>query len=116
MATAISAVTFLLCRRKQGEETTQHNFQNTAFSRDSPENIELPQIPHTEDGYEEPAQYAQLDSFRRVPIDDNYQSLNANYTQLDKGLFENVPQYASLNMACNSRNETPAEPVYETVT
>jgi hypothetical protein len=61
----------------------------------------LPQIPGSGGGYEEPAQYAQLDSSKRVriPIDANYQSLNAdNYTQLDRGLKEDVHQYASLNV------------------
>ncbi len=68
IATALSAVTYLLCRRKLGEKKLTNNFQNAAFTSDTPENIELPKIP--EDGYEEPAQ---LDSSRR---DSNYQSLN----------------------------------------
>ena len=69
IATAMSAVTYLLCRRKLGEKKLTNNFQNAAFtSDDTPENIELPKIP--EDGYEEPAQ---LDSSTR---DSNYQSLN----------------------------------------
>ena len=115
IATAIS-VTHCICRRKPREEATQDNFQNAGFASDTAESIEIYQIPDTEEDYEEPAQYAQLDSSKRVPIDGNYQSLNADYTRLDRGLIENVPQYASLNMACNSRNDTPAEPEYETVT
>jgi flagellar basal body-associated protein FliL len=59
--------------------------------------IEIPRIPVSEGGYEEPAQYQQLDSSRRVPVDANYQSLqNANYTQLNMSLKEVVQQYASL--------------------
>ena len=59
--------------------------------------IELPNVRVAEAGYEEPAQYQQLDSSRRVPVDANYQSLqNANYTQLDRSLKEVVQQYASL--------------------
>ena len=53
--------------------------------RDKPDytqpNIELPRIPVSEGGYEEPAQYQQLDNSRRVPVDENYRSLqNVNYT------------------------------------
>ena len=61
--------------------------------------FELPQIPDTEVGaYEEPAQYAKLDSSKRVPVDGNYQSLNAeNCTRLGKSLNEDVQQCASLN-------------------
>ncbi len=87
MAIAISVLVFLLCRRKRG-----------AASHTQP-NIELPQVPDSGGGYEEPAQYAQLDSSKRDRIDANYQSLNAdNYTQLDRGLNEDVHQYASLNI------------------
>jgi hypothetical protein len=57
---------------------------------------ELPPVPVSEGGYEEPAQYQQLDSSRRVPMDANYQCLNANYTQLNRNSREVIQPYASL--------------------
>ncbi len=59
-----------------------------------PPTIELPRIPDPEVGdYEEPSQYAQLDSSRRDRIDGNYQSLNAENSSLNTGSneIENVP-------------------------
>ena len=118
MAITISVIACILRRRKRGDaDSTQPSIElpkirNSEDVYEEPDNsrkvpppltIELPQIPDLEvGGYEEPAQYAQLDSSKRVSIDGNYQSLNAeNYTQLDRGLDEDVQQYVSLNTGSN---------------
>ncbi len=133
MAIAISILACLLSRRKRTKAGyTQSNielpeipnfegiYEEPAQVDDSSRNIpppptlELPQIPDTEVGaYEEPAQYAQLDSSKRVSIDGNYESLNAeNYTQLDKSLNEDVQQYASLNTGSNKIQDVSGELQY----
>ena len=137
----IMVVACLLYRRKPKNENTRDtgNIQNAAYEGDTQTDRRLPEIPHSDRDYEEPAQYAQLDSSMRVPIDANYQSLDiegytqldsskrvpidANYQslqtrdqmQLDRDHSENVEQYASMNIDNNSRNEFPDESVYEEV-
>ena len=64
-----------ILQRKNTEDTG--NIQNAVYEGDTRADRELPQIPHTDGDYEQPAEYAQLDSSKRVPIDENYQSLIA---------------------------------------
>ncbi len=69
MAIAIVFLVFLFCRRKRGDAShTQPNIE-------LPQIPDSPQIPHSEGGYEEAAHYAQLDSSKRVSINENYQPL-----------------------------------------
>ena len=49
--------------------------QNPAYEGETQLSRKLPQVPYSESGYEEPAEYAQLDILQRVPMDANYQSL-----------------------------------------
>ena len=51
------------------------NIQNAVYEGDARQDRELPQMPQTDGDYEQPAEYAQLVSSKRVPIDANYQSL-----------------------------------------
>ena len=62
-----------ILQRKNTEDTG--NIQNVVYEGDTRADRELPQIPHTDGDYEQPAEYAQLDSSKRVPIHENYQSL-----------------------------------------
>ena len=72
-------------------------------------NREVPQTTDTEGhGYEDPTQYQQLDSSRRVPNDANY----AHYTKLDRSLNEDIHEYMPLNMISNPGNDVLDE--YET--
>ena len=100
----ILVILIIICfryRRTFERESTQDvgNIQNAAYNGDTQPDRELPQIPHNNDSvYEEPAEYEQLDSSKRAPVDENYQSLNVEgYEQLQTDPNENVPQYASLN-------------------
>ena len=63
---------------------------NAQPSRNPQQNRELPPVLDVEDIYEEPVEYAQLDNSKRVPIDDNYQALNAHYTKRDRRFNEDV--------------------------
>ena len=122
MATIVLVLTLILLiicfRHRRVLESTRDvgNIQNAAYEGDTQPERELPQIPGTSSEYEEPAQYSQLDSSKRVPTDDNYQSLNVEgYQQLQIDPNENIPQYTSLksnnNLANNDR--IPGESVYE---
>ena len=51
------------------------NIQNAVYEGDIQLHRKLPHTPHTDGDYEQPAEYAQLDSSKRVPMDANYQSL-----------------------------------------
>ena len=51
------------------------NIQNAAYDGDKQPQRKLPDIPYSNSDYEEPSDYAQLDSSKRVPMDANYQSL-----------------------------------------
>ena len=90
--------------------------QNAVYDEDTQLDT-LPQAHHTDGDHEQPAaEYAQLDSSKRVPVDENYQSLNVEgYDQLQKNPNENVPQYTSLNMKRNDNKRTPEEPTYEEI-
>ena len=55
--------------------TDTENIQNAVYEGDARQDRELPQIPQTDGEYKQPAEYAQLVSSKRVPIDANYQSL-----------------------------------------
>jgi hypothetical protein len=116
MATAIVIVACLFYRRKRGKANSRDidSIQNTAYEGDTPRNIELQKIPDPESVYEEPAEYAQLASSLREPVDENYQSLLnvQNYEQPDTDYNEKFQQYASMNMESNPRNEVPD---YETI-
>ena len=89
------------------------NIQNAAYEGDVKLDRALPQIPQTDSKYEKPAVYAQLDNSHRVPIDENYQSLNVEgYEQLQTDHNENIPQYASLNNNLGG-GQIPVESMYE---
>ena len=83
--------------------------------RNSQQNRELPPVPGEEGIYEEPADYAQLDTSKRVPIDNNYQPLNAHYTKLDRSLNEDVQEYTPLHTGDNPENDGPQKLEYVTV-
>ena len=51
------------------------NIQNAVHEGEMRLHRQLPHTPHTDGDYEQPAEYAQLDSSKRVPMDANYQSL-----------------------------------------
>ena len=74
-------ICWFLYRRKPGRrranENTQNinNIKNAAYEGDTPVQRRLPQVSSSNSDYEEPAEYQQLDSSKRVPIDANYQSL-----------------------------------------
>ena len=129
MATVVlilAVMLIIICfryRRTLERENTRDvgNIQNTAYEGDTQPDRELPQIPHnTNREYEEPAVYAQLDSSKRIPADENYQSLNVEgYEQLRTEPNENVPQYTPLNINNNldleDDGEGHKESVYEEV-
>ena len=80
LVTVILIVAWFLYRRTPPRDKEQNigEVQNPAYVGESQRNRRLPQVPHFESGYEEPtetAEYTQLDSSKRVPIDANYQSL-----------------------------------------
>lgn len=62
-----------ILQRKNTDDTG--NIENAVYEGDTQPDRELPKILHTDGDYEQPAQYAQLVSSKRVPIDENYQSL-----------------------------------------
>ena len=119
IATAIVIVACLFYRRKRGKANSRDidSIQNTAYEGDTPRNIELQKIPDPESVYEEPAEYTQLASSLREPVDANYQSLLnvQNYEQPDTDYNEKFQQYASMNMESNPRNEVAGESDYETI-
>ena len=115
IVTVILIVGCLLYRQVLKRENTRDtgNIQNAAYEGDVKLNRALPQIPQTDSEYEEPAVYAQLDNSHRVPIDENYQSLNVEgYEQLQTDHNENIPQYASLNNSLGG-GRIPVESMYE---
>ena len=77
----ILVVCWFLYRRKSGRKRANENTQNinsiknAAYEGYTPVQKRLPQVPSSDCDYEEPAEYQQLDSSKRVPIDANYQSL-----------------------------------------
>ena len=116
----LTLILLIICfRHRRVLESTRDvgNIQNAAYEGDTQPERELPQIPGTSSEYEEPAQYSQLDSSKRVPTDDNYQSLNVEgYEQLQIDPNEIIPQYASLNNNNNpsgNNDGIPGESVYE---
>ena len=122
----ILVVVLIICfryRRTTERENTKDvvSIQNTAYEGDTQPDRELPQIPpNTDREYEEPVVYAQLDSSKRIPADENYQSLNVEgYEQLRTEPNENVPQYTPLNINNNldleDDGEDHNESVYEEV-
>ena len=129
MATVVlilAVMLIIICfryRRILERENTRDfgNIQNTAYEGDTQPDRELPQIPHNTDReYEEPVVYAQLDSSKRIPADENYQSLNVEgYEPLRTEPNENVPQYTPLNINNNldleDDGEGHNESVYEEV-
>ncbi len=116
LITVIVIIACILYRRIPKRESAREigNIQNAAYDGDTQPDRRLPQVPNSESDYVEPAEYAQLDSSKRVPIDANYESLNVEgYEQLDRDPNENVQQYASLNLNGNPRNEVPDESLHE---
>ena len=91
----ILIVAWIFYRRKSRKENRQDigNIQNAAYVGDNQPQRRLPQVPYSDSGYEEPSDYAQLDSSKRVPIDANYQSLTHNMT---KGSPADARDYAVL--------------------
>jgi LPS O-antigen subunit length determinant protein (WzzB/FepE family) len=105
MATAIVIVACLFYRKKRGKANSRDidSIQNTAYEGNTSRNMELQKIPDPESIYEEPAEYTQLASSLREPVDENYQSLLnvQNYEQPDTDYNEKFQQYASMNMESN---------------
>ena len=62
-------------------------------------NGELSPISDVQGGYEQPSRYQHLDSSQRVPIDANYQRLNAQQKKLDRRLNEDIQARISGNNA-----------------
>ena len=91
-------------------------FQNAVYEGDRQPDTPPPVRP-TDGDYDEPSQYAQLDSSKRVLFEENYQSLNEEgYDQLQRNPSEIVPQYISLNMNGNHDDKKILdEPMYEEV-
>ena len=80
LVTIIFIVACFLYRRmlslsKNDKERNIGEIQNAAFEGESQQNGRLSLEASSESAYEEPAEYAQLDNFRRVSINQNYQSL-----------------------------------------
>ena len=93
-------------RFKEAAQKTQSDHDNNA---QSVSDGETPPVPDSEDIYEEPALYQQLDSSKRVPTDANYQGLNAHYTKLDRSLNEDIHEYTHLHVNTNSENDVSQE-------
>ena len=89
-------------------------FQNNAVYEGDRQRDTPPQVRPIDGDYDEPSQYAQLDSSKRVLFEENYQSLNEEgYDQLQS---EIVPQYISLNTNSNRDDKKILdEPMYEEV-
>ena len=121
---AIFIVAWIFYRRKPGNENRQDigNIQNAAYVGDNQPERRLPQVPYSDSDYEEPSDYAQLDSSKRVPIDANYQSLTpSDYTQLDSS--KRVPidaNYQSLTSSdyaqLDSSKRVPVDANYQSLT
>ena len=82
----ILKVAWIFYRRKSRNENRQDigNIQNAAYMGDTQTRSRASQVQYSEGGYEEPSDYAQLDILKRIPIDENYQSLTpSDYAQLD---------------------------------
>ena len=104
----ILIVACFLHRKRSGMNNQRDvvNIQNAAYKGDKQPQRKLPNIPYSNSGYEEPSDYAQLDSSKRVPMDANYQSLKpknkqsasdeaADYAVLERE-NENEQRYTSL--------------------
>ena len=118
----ILIVGWFLYRRKpernRANENTENiaNIKNTAYEGDTQAHRRLPQVPYSNSGYEEPAEYQQLDSSRRIPVDANYQSLVPKNKQANTGVAgdytvlerenEDDQRYTSLR---NKPKDDPAE-------
>lgn len=117
IVTVVLIVACFLYREILKRENTHGSgyIQNPAYQGDTQSDRTLPQIPHTDKEYEEPAVYTQLDSSNRTPIDENYQSLNEEgYEPLQTYQNDDVPQYASLNTFNNPEDgDNPDESAYE---
>ena len=116
---AIFIVAWIFYRRKPGNENRQDigNIQNAAYVGDNQPERRLPQVPYSDSDYEEPSDYAQLDSSKRVPVDANYQSLTHNEMQ---GSFSNTSLTNGFNAAedCATvmfSSEAIKESVYEEI-
>ena len=119
----ILVVCWFLYRRKPGKkranENTQNinNIKNAAYEGDTPVQRRLPQVPSSNSGYEEPAEYQQLDSFKRVPIDANYQSLIHKNKQASSGIavLERGNEDGQRHTSLRNKPEDDADKGYVTV-
>ena len=105
IVTVILIVTCFRYRRILKRENTRDvgKFQNAVYEGDTQPDTP-PQVRPAD--YEQPSEYAQLDSSKRVLVDENYQSLNAEgYDQLQTNPNENVPPYTLLNVNSNHDNK-----------
>ena len=105
IVTVILIVTCFRYRKILKRENTRDvgKFQNTVYEGDTQPDTP-PQVRPSD--YEQPAQYAQLDSSKRVLVDENYQSLNVEgYDQLQTNPNENVSPYTSLKANSNYDNK-----------
>lgn len=143
IVTVILIVGCLVYRKKPSSENKLEtgNVQNPAYEGDKVPKRRLPRVPDSESGYEEPSDYAQLDSYKRVPMDANYQSLrhknkdagsnnSGEYAELEREnekdhrytslSVNNKPGYDLANIADSyvtvvdgPKDEVPKESIYE---
>ena len=90
LLTAILVAVCFFCRinrkhQSRGNARDVGEFPNPAYEGDSKRNMQRPHVINTENHYDEPSVYAQLDSTTRVALEANYQSLH-----LDGGIYEDV--------------------------
>ena len=85
LVTVILIVACFLYRRTppRDEEQNRGDVQNPANESGNQRNGRLPPVPYSESVYEEPAEYAQLNNFGRVSINENYQSVRRRNEQGD---------------------------------
>ncbi len=92
LLTAILVVVCFSCRRNRRNHSRENardigEFPNPAYEGDVKRNMQRPHVINTENHYDQPSVYAQLDSTTRVALDANYQSLH-----LDGGIYEDVDE------------------------
>ncbi len=90
LLTAILVAVCFFCRRNRRNHSRENardvgEFRNPVYEGDGKRNIQRPHVINTENHYDQPSVYAQLDSTTRVALDANYQSLH-----LDGGVYEKV--------------------------
>jgi hypothetical protein len=117
----IAIANFIACliwKQKRVERTAENieDIENGGHGQVLPQPIELPQISDSANYvYEEPSTYAQLDHSRRVPIDENYQSLKSENHDQAK-MERNFQLCSTVNNDSSERSDLSDETFYEIVT